>query len=200
VNLRGLGFAFAFITWLTLLPAPSQADRGVGVTLGAVAFDEPLARGGGYDLPAFGVLNTGDESGVFEVVITYLQDQTQFEPAVSWFSIAPKRFSLDPRQIRNVDIRLMVPTDAKPGDYFAFIEAHSVSQSEGVTIGAAAAAKLSFTIKPSSWLEAQIVAINRRIDDLEPWSYLVPIAVLALLLIALASRHLRLQSPVIRRR
>jgi hypothetical protein len=189
------------VTASTLFASASiEADRGVGVTLGAVDIHEPLARGGGYSLPSIGVINTGDEPGLYEVVIDYPQDQRQIEPPKSWFSFQPQRFFLRSDETRIVDVRLTVPTSAAPGTYFAYIEARRIADQEGVGIGAAAAAKLSFTIKPSSWLEAQIVSINRRIDELEPWSYLVPVALLALLLLAFASRHLRLQSPVVRRR
>lgn len=192
---------FVVIAVSALGEAPeSYADRGVGVTLGIIAVDERLKGGGGYNLPKLGIINTGDEPGEYEVVISYLQGQREMRPASDWFSFQPQRFFLNADEARDVNIRLTLPTGVKPGDYFAFIEAHPVAQEQGITIGAAAATKLSFTVKPSGWIEAQRTNFNRIVDENEPWSYLLPASTLGALLFYMMGRSYRLRSPLERRR
>ena len=71
VNRFLLGALIAFCFGIS--SGPLYADRGVGVTLGSISIDERLAKGGGYSLPTLGVINTGDEAGEYEVVISYHQ-------------------------------------------------------------------------------------------------------------------------------
>lgn len=175
------------------------ADRGVGVNLGRIEIEEELTPGGAYGLPALGVLNTGDEPGDYEVEVTYLHDQPQRRPPAGWFELQPRRFFLDAGETRTVDVRLTLPTGAEPGDYFAFLEAHPVADGEGVTVGVAAATKVSFSVKPSSWLQAQRVQLNRWIDESQPWSYLAAASILGGLLLVVARRYVRFRLPVERR-
>jgi hypothetical protein len=163
---------------LGLRPATIEADRGVGVNLGRIDIEDRLSPGGGYNLPTLGVINTGDEAGEYEVVITYQHDQRQERPSQDWFAFQPQRFLLEAGRTQNVRILLTVPTGADAGDYFAFIEAHPAAEESGVSVGVAAATKLTFTVKPSGWLQAQQVRLNRWIDDSQPWSYLIPGAIL----------------------
>jgi hypothetical protein len=104
---------------LALLPGMSHADRGVGVNLGRIEIDDRLLPGGAYNLPTLGVINTGDEPGEYEVVITHQQDQREERPPEGWFSFQPQRFFLAAGRTQNVRIRLTLPAGAKPCDYFA---------------------------------------------------------------------------------
>ena len=165
----------------------ARADRGVGVNLGRIHIDDLLKPGGAYNLPVLGVVNTGDEVSDYQVLIGHLEGNTKRRPAPAWFDFQPNRFSLEPGGVQNVKIRLALPTGAEPGDYFAYIEAHLVTQQAGATVGAAAATELSFAVTPSSWLQSQRVRFNRFVDDGEPWTYLAPVA----LLIAIALVYLR---------
>jgi hypothetical protein len=183
----------------TLMGSVAEADPGVGVNLGRIEINDRLAPGGSYNLPALGVLNTGSDPGDYEVVITYLGDQAQKRPPAGWFSLQPQRFYLEAKQAESVNIRLTLPTGADPGDYFAYIEAHPINESQGVRISIAAATKLSFTVKPSNWFDAQRVQLNRYIDDNQPWSYLIPGAALAALLLLTLRRFFRLRLQLERR-
>ena len=182
-----------------LMGSVAEADPGVGVNLGRIEINDRLAPGGSYNLPVLGVLNTGSDPGDYEVVITYLGDQSQKRPPAGWFSFQPQRFYLEAKQAESVNIRLTLPTGADPGDYFAFIEAHPLNESQGVRISIAAATKLSFTVKPSNWFEAQRVQINRYIDDNEPWSYVIPGAALTALLLLTLRRFFRVRLRLERR-
>jgi hypothetical protein len=64
-----------------------------------------------------------------------------------------------------VDVRLTLPSGADAGEYFAYLEAHPVTNAEGVSVSVAAATKVSFTVKDASWLEAQRTRVNRWLDD-----------------------------------
>ena len=183
-----------------LMPAmAAQADRGVGVSLGRIEIVDVLSPGAGYKLPALGVLNTGDEPGDYEVAITYRADQPEKRPRDSWFELQPRQFHLNAGESRSVDVHLTLPTGADPGDYFAYIEARPITEGEGVRVGVAAATRVTFTVKPSSWLQAQRLRINRWIDESEPWSFIVPGSILGGLLFMTLQRHVRFRSPIERR-
>jgi ABC-type Fe3+ transport system permease subunit len=94
---------------------------------------------------------------------------------------------------------MTLPTNVVPGRYFALIEAHRVARGEGVAVGAAAATKLTFTVKPSSWLQAQQVRLNRWIDQANPWSYLIPGALLAATVLVAIRRYFRVGLRIERR-
>jgi hypothetical protein len=192
-------FAACLVLAGLLAPAAVHADPGVGVNLGRIQIDDRLAPGGGYSLPTLGVTNTGDEPGDYEVVISYVHDQKELRPPAGWVDFQPREFFLEPGQTQNVRIRLTLPTGADPGDYFAFLEAHPVAKGNGVSVGVAAATRLSFTVKPANWFEAQRVLLNRFIDDNEPWSFVVPGAILVLLLLLLVRKFFRIGLRVERR-
>jgi hypothetical protein len=185
---------------LSLLFAGSaSADVGVGVSLGRIEITDQLLAGRDYRLPALGVLNTGDEPGTYEVAITYRADQQQRRPSEKWFELEPRRFHLDAGSSQNVEVRLVLPDGVDPGDYFAYLEARPVSEGSGVRVGVAAATRVTFTVKPSSWWQAQQIKMNRWLDETEPWSYIIPGSLIGGLLFMKLSRHVRFRSPIERR-
>jgi hypothetical protein len=175
---------------IALLATGGNADRGVGVNVGTIQVNDQLVRGGSYELPSVGVLNTGDEAGEYQVEIGYFENQPEKRMPSSWIIIQPQRFFLGAGEGKQVELRLSLPGGADPGNYFALIEAHPLDSSGNANIGAAAATKLSFTVKPSSWLDAQVASVNRLIDENEPWSYVVPAGVLAALALYGLSRKI----------
>ena len=178
-----------------------EADRGVGVNLGRIDVQDRLKPGGSYLLPGLGVINTGDEAGNYRLEVTYVEGQNQRRPPPSWLEFTPERFFLAPGQSRTIDIRIELPSGATPGDYFAFIEARPAAEAEGVTVGVAAATRLTFTVEPSSWLAAQRLRVSRFLRDIEPWSYVVEGLILAGALAYLGRRYspVRLRNPFERR-
>lgn len=193
-------FALALAAVAALLAGTTNADVGVGVNLGSIDIDDRLSPGGRYRLPTLGVINTGDEPGDYEVVISYLADQDEERPPEDWFEFQPQRFFLEAGESQQVNIRITLPSGADPGDYFALIEAHPFSTQEGVTIGVAAATKLSFTVKPSNLFSAWLLQVRNFFDDGAPWSYVIPSSLLALLLLYLLQRYFRLRLRIERRR
>lgn len=157
------------------VPAAAFATVGVGVGSGKITVQKALVPGGIYELPAVPVLNTGDESSGYEMDIEYLQDQSQLQPPQSWFSFDPGTFSLDPSKVQTVKITLTVPVNAKPGDYFAYVEAHPVKVAvSGVTrINIAAAAKLYFTVAPANIFEGVYYRVLSFFTQYAPWTYIV---------------------------
>ena len=193
-------FALALAAVAALLAGTTNADVGVGVNLGSIDIDDRLSPGGRYRLPTLGVINTSDEPGDYEVVISYLADQDEERPPEDWFEFQPQRFFLEAGEIQEVNIRIVLPSGADPGDYFALIEAHPIAPEEGVTIGVAAATKLSFTVKPSNLFSAWLLQVRNFFDDGAPWSYVIPSSLLALLLLYLLQRYFRLRLRIERRR
>ena len=174
---------------LTFTPF-AVAKVGVGVGLGKVQIDEELFPGGIYNLPSLPVLNTGDEDGTYEVEVTYLTDQEEMRPESEWFSFSPQSFPLAAGESQLVDVSLTLPVDTRPGDYFAFLEAHPVAEGEGVTIGVAAATKLNFTVEPKGVLGAAIERIRSLIEANRPLAYTLGGITVLLIVYSLGKRHL----------
>jgi len=166
------------------------AKVGVGVGLGKIQIDEELSPGGIYNLPSLPVLNTGDEDGRYEIEVTYLSEQEQMRPASEWFSFSPQSFPLAAGGSQVVDITLTLPVDTRPGDYFAFLEAHPIAEGEGVTIGIAAATKLNFTVKPKGVLGAAAERLRSIIEANKPAVQILGGVVIFAVVYSLGKKHL----------
>lgn len=164
---------FSFLIGILIFPQISLAKIGVGVGLGKIQIDEKLSPGGIYKLPTLPVLNTGDEDGDYEVEVTYLSDQPELQPPTGWFTFTPQSFPLDAGGSQLVEVSLILPVDARPGNYFAFLEAHPKTKGEGVTIGVAAATKLNFTVKSAGVLGAAIERVRSLLENNAPVSYII---------------------------
>lgn len=188
------------IMLLAVTPPAASADQGVSISLGRIDVSQRLAPGGRYHLPTLSVSNIGDQAQQYEVVVNYLQDAGADRPPRGWFDISPPIMDLAPGESRAVTLDIDLPTSADPGSYVALVEAHPATVPGGTTISAAAATRVSFTVKPSSWVEAWRLRISRAIEDYAPWSYLLPAASLAMLLLYGTRRNLRVRFNVERRR
>lgn len=174
---RTLRLVIAALLLLGGAAATAHADQGVSVDLGRIAVDEELSKGGTYQLPIMGVTNPGDEPTRYRMGVSYFQGQTEEKPPEGWFTFSPAEFELEPGKTQPVSISLRIPTGARPADYLGLLQASIESSNEGVQAGAAAGARLTFTVKPSTLLEAWTLRARTEFDDLKPWSYLVPAAV-----------------------
>lgn len=153
-------------------PLTAFARIGVGVGTGKIVVEQKLKPGIIYQLPPLTVVNTGDESSDYAVGISYFQNQKQLMPDESWFIFSPKTFHLDPGKVQVVDIKLNLPVNAKPGEYFAYVEGHPAKKTtSGVTtIGVAAAAKLYFTIVPANLFQAIYYKATSFWTLYQPWT------------------------------
>ncbi|KKK50698.1 hypothetical protein LCGC14_3122420 [marine sediment metagenome] len=187
---------------LALLPmsADAQEGVGVGVNVGSIEVDEPLLSGDSYRLPPVGVVNTGHVTADYSLHVTYREAQPELRPPEDWFDFDPDRFPLEPDQVQSVQVRVSIPGSAEPGAYFAFLEASPISEGEGVTVGVAAAVKLSFTVEPGGGGDNPVVAAWNRFDDDAPVSYAVAGAIAALLVLYLLWRRFPIRIRFERRR
>lgn len=169
---RRILFGTVFLA-LILMTAPlAFAKVGVGVNLGKISVDEPLMPGGIYRLPSVTVINTGDETRDYAVDVTYHYQQKELEPSGKWFIFSPATFELAPGKSQTVNIKLNLPVKARPGDYFAYLEAHPIVKGKkGVTIGVAAATKLYFVIKPANIISGIGYKILTFFETFAPYSY-----------------------------
>jgi len=172
------------LTTFLLFPLIAFASVGVGVNLGKIEIDEPLKPGGIYNFPSIGVINTGDEPGEYELAVTYHQDQPQLRPAEEWFSFSPSQFHLEPGGSQSVAVKLSLPMKVKPGDYFAYLEAHPIIKAgPGTTIGVAAATKTYFSIIPANIWQAMYYKVSSFWTMYAPWTYVVLAMVVAAIII-----------------
>jgi LPXTG-motif cell wall-anchored protein len=188
--LLGLGAA------LLVSAAPVFAGKAVSIDVGTIAVRELLVPGGEYRLPTFGVRNPGTEPTAYVVAVSYVDGQEKLRPPASWFTFSPSSFSLEVGASRPVEARLTIPTDAEPGDYEALIGPQIVADGAGASVGAGAAARLSFTIEPSSALDAFLRQVFRFLAE-NPWVLVV--AGLALLLLILWLLRRRFSISIARR-
>jgi hypothetical protein len=198
--MRRRSILLAFLVAALLVPAGAGAQTGVGVNVGRIAVDEALSPGGSYTLPGIGVINTGGRASDYSLRITYRADQEELRPAQGWFTFHPEVFHLEPGESRTVSPRVHLPPTARPGDYFAVIEAFPVADgSGGVAIGVAAGTRLNFTVKPSNPVIGSVLWTYHRFEDGAPFSY----AALGLLVLFVAylllRRFVRFQFRVERR-
>ena len=185
---------------LSLIAFPALASVGVGVNLGKIQIDEPLKPGGIYNFPSIGVINTGDTAGEYELAVTYHQDQPQLRPVQEWFSFSPSSFNLEPGQSQSVAVKLTLPVKAKPGDYFAYLEAHPIIKAgPGTTIGVAAATKTYFSVIPANIWQAIIWRISSFWTMYAPWTYVVLAIIVAAIIIALFRKFFAFQIGIRRK-
>jgi hypothetical protein len=184
--------------WLATLgvAAPVVASMGVSIDVGSINVSEDLAPGGEYRLPAFGVRNPGTEPTTYKLVVSYIDDQEAGRPAEAWFTFEPAELTLQPGESRAVNARLTLPVDSEPGTYAALIGPQIVSQGGGAQVGAAAAARLTFEVAPSSGFDAFLRWLGRLITE-QPALLAIPIA--SLLLIAIWVMRRRFSISIARR-
>jgi hypothetical protein len=185
---------------LTVMCPPATADQGVSVSVGRIDVTQRLSPGGRYHLPAIAVTNVGDVAQRYDVVVNYLDETGRTRPPSSWFRISPSSIDLASHESKVVQLDIDLPTGARPGSYLAMIEAHPAQTAEGTLISAAAATRVSFSVKPANRFEAWRLRVDRTIDDYAPWSYALPALSLAILTLFMLRRSLRVNVNVERRR
>jgi hypothetical protein len=171
----------------TLIAAPLHADQGVRISLGMVAVNDPLAAGGTYSLPDLVVSNPGNERADYQMLVFQVTGQAELSVEQSWVSFSPASFSLAPGATQTVAMRLVIPADASPGSYMGYLKSQLVPSASAVSIGPAAAAKLTFTIAPSGVVDGLVSAVRGFLAATAPW----PIVLLALLAVLIVVRMAR---------
>lgn len=156
-----------------LAPAQVHASLGVGVGTSRVQVDEPLRSGGIYELPSIAVFNTGDVPAEYQMSISYHEGQQELQPDEEWVHFSPEKFALEPGESAQVDIELYLPLRLQPGEYFAYIEASPISESEEgeSTVGIAAATQMNFTVEPGSFWVGVYYRVAGIWAKFTPWTY-----------------------------
>ena len=167
---------------MLLAAETSSASRGVALDLGKLEIVETLTPGGGYALPPIGVRNPGDEVTSYRIVVSHVQGQSGMPIPEDWFRFEPREVTLRPGTSEKVRARLSLPTGADPGDYEGLVAAQIVTKGEGAQVGAAAAAKVTFSVEAATLLGAWWHRIRTSFAEHTPWTWLVP-ATFAILLL-----------------
>jgi hypothetical protein len=167
---------------LLLSSVVAAADSGVALDLGRLDVAQTLTPGGGYRLPPLGVRNPGDEVTSYRIVVSHVQGQEGKPIPVDWVRVKPTELTLKPGKTQKVQARLNLPTGANPGDYEGLLAAQIVTKGKGAQIGAAAAAKLRFSVESATLLGAWWYRIRTFLSGHEPWSWLIPGVLLTALL------------------
>jgi hypothetical protein len=178
----------AVVVSLAMLAGPAVAQQqGVAIDVGRIDVDEQLAAGERYQLPTIGVRNPGTAPTDYRMAVQPITGADT--PDEAWFSFSPASFSLDPDARQPVEIVLELPADAPGGDYGALISAQVVAEGEGARVGAAAAARLTFSVPATP---QPVSAPPAAPDDPSgfPWLLLL-LALLLLLLLAWLIRTVR---------
>lgn len=168
---------------------PATADRGVALDIGRIDVRQDLTPGGSYRLPVLGVRNPGDERTSYRMVVSPVADERRESPREEWFEFSPAELTLDPGETQAVNARITLPSGADPGDYIALVGPQIVAEAAGAQVGAAAAARLTFTVEPASLLEAWWLKVKRFFSDNTPWTWLVPSLLAFAALVALVGRR-----------
>jgi hypothetical protein len=168
--------------------APVAAGRAVSIDVGSIAVREQLVPGGEYRLPTFGVRNPGTEATSYVLAVSYVDGQAGFQPPAEWFTFSPATLTLGVGESRAVETTLNIPPGAEPGDYAALIGPQITADGGGAQVGAGAAARLSFTIQPSSAFEALLRQLWRFLLE-NPWVWVVGLLVLGLVVVWFVRRR-----------
>jgi uncharacterized protein YaiE (UPF0345 family) len=133
---------------LLAFPAVAAASIGVGIQVGPVRLAGIAHAGQTYDLPPVYVVNTGTQDETVRLDVKRLSKGDGFDVPKSWFQPTRTDVHLDANQSTTIDVKLVVPADARPGRYFSDVVAHGSASIEAgqATLGVAAATKLQFTV------------------------------------------------------
>lgn len=178
-----------------MLPLGVFATIGVGVGTGKITVKDKLKPGIIYDLPSLTVVNTGDEASEYEASISYHEKQKELRPDQKWFTFSPRTFQLAPGKAQSVKIRLDLPLNTAPGDYFAYIEGHPLKKSTNgsTSVGIAAASKLYFAVVPASLFQAVYYKALALWTLYFPWSLILVAVIVLILVIVIFKKTFTLQ-------
>jgi hypothetical protein len=176
-------YLLAVVAVFALFGGLASATRiGVGVSLGKIDLSQNLKPGLTYKLPTVVVFNNGDVKSDYEMSVQFNEKQSQRKPGAGWVQFTPQHFTIQPGKSRQVIMSIKAPSSARPGSYFAYIEAHPLKKDKtGKTaINIAAATKLSFKVAPANIFQKFYYFL------LDLWNRYKHVIVAALILLAFA--------------
>jgi len=168
--------------------APAFGSTGASIDVGSIAISEQLTPGSEYRLPTFGISNPGTETTSYELVVSHMAGQEAFQAPADWFEFSPASLSLEAGESRPVTTRLRIPPGAEPGAYLALVGPSIMNAGEGPQVGAGAAARVTFTIRPATWLEGFLRWLWQVLVD-NPWIWIGTLLLVVLLVVWLLRRR-----------
>jgi hypothetical protein len=132
----------------------ANASVGVGIQANPVQLTGSAHPGGSYRLPPLYVVNTGSQAETLSLRVERLQAGAKGAAAVprSWIQSSwSASSSISASQSANIPLELVVPANAKPGNYSSdiVVTGSTLLGSGDVRFGAAAATGLEFRITPA---------------------------------------------------
>lgn len=177
----------------------SFAKIGVGINTGEIRIKEPLKAGMIHRLPSITIINTGDEPGDYITNVAYQQEYTEIQPNKNWFIFSPSEFYLQPKEGKAIEVKLNLPLNVKPGNYFCYLEGRpgsSIQQKKGTVLGVAAGAKLYFTVVEANIFYALYFKISSLYNIYLPWSQYLLVALAIIIIILFFKKFFNIQINV----
>ena len=196
---RRLSLALASLALGGAVANPTLAATGVSVDLGRVDITQQLSPGAAYNLPALGVRNPGTERTRYVMVASPVAGDDAIIANPAWFTFDPPSVTLDPGETQRVRVRLVLPTDAPAGDFTVLVGAQIAPQGAGASVGAAAAARTTFTVLPASGLDGLLTQLGQLVADTMPWSAIIPAVLVLLAALWFVRRRFTFQVGIARR-
>lgn len=184
--------SFVILFVLFVIPVSVGATTSMSIDTGKIVLQEELTSGGKYILPNVEVKNTGTEPTDFEMSVQYNEIQEQNKPKSEWFNFEPTKFHLLGGESKIIKTNISLPAKVDSGEYFAYIEAHSVSQTDqAVFISGAVATKLYFTVAKFNVFKTLFYGTISFVKTYSPWTYAVLWIISVIIFIAFW-KHLKL--------
>jgi len=150
---------------LVSLPVAASASIGVGIQAGPVRLGSVAQPGRTYDLPPVYVVDTGTEPESVRLVVKRLSHGPGRDVPPSWIQVSSQDVKLDAHESARIPVKLVVPSDAKPGAYLSDVVVHGSAGLDAgqATLAVAAATKLQFTVghdpAPAGLLSGSITTV-----------------------------------------
>jgi len=128
------------------------SSTGVVVQAGPVRLAAPAHPGGTYTLPSVYVINTGTEPESVAIRVERISHGTGRTVPPSWIRVSALPSQLGHGQSARVPLDLVVPSGARPGQYFSdvVVTGSAALTAGGANLGVAAATDLEFRVAPGA--------------------------------------------------
>jgi hypothetical protein len=161
--------------------AALAAARGVALDSGRITVETPLVGGRSYQLAKLTVRNPGSLKTKYDLVVTPIETDAR-TPDAAWFSFSPRQVTLAAGKRQAVAVSMRLPANAAPGRYEVLIGARVAPSAPGMSIGAAAASRLTFVVA------APPSAVESSLELLQTWWPISTAAALGIGLILVRTR------------
>jgi hypothetical protein len=133
---------------VAVAPAAALASVGIGVQAGPVRLAGTAHPGGSYALPPVYVVNTGTEPETVAIRVERISHGTGRTVPPAWVQVTAPLPRLGHGQSAFVPLRLVVPAQARPGQYFSdvVVTGSAALTTGGANLGVAAATDLEFRV------------------------------------------------------